>query len=222
MTENLFFPACNNAVALRHYTDSHSTGQHRKGTFAIGATDKGEQFVRHLEPLQGALEAYCRRSLRDPGEVRDVLQSAIANALRDFHLYAEGTNFRAWIFRFVNYEILNRNRAFRRHRAAEWPAEPTREPQLPQFDDADYQALLREPDRILDHCDDALASAVRELPELERQILLLRAIAGLAYREIAEVLDVPLGTVMSYLSRGRERVRSKLVEFGRQRGLLEP
>jgi DNA-directed RNA polymerase specialized sigma24 family protein len=51
--------------------------------------------MRHLEPLQGALEAYCRRLLRDPNGLRDTLQSAAANAFRDFHLYVEGTNFRA-------------------------------------------------------------------------------------------------------------------------------
>jgi RNA polymerase sigma-70 factor (ECF subfamily) len=74
---------------------------------------------------------------------------------------------------------------------------------------------------VLEHCDDAIAVAVRELPELERHVLLLRAIAGLAYREIAEVLEVPLGTVMSYLSRARERMRRQLVEYGRERGLFD-
>jgi RNA polymerase sigma-70 factor (ECF subfamily) len=148
------------------------------------------------------------------------LQSAVAKALQDFDLYSEGTDFRAWIFRYVNYEVRNRNRAVLRRRGVELPAEPSREPALPSIDEVDYQALLREPDRVLDHCDDVVAMAVRELPELERQVLLLRAIAGLAYREIADVLEVPLGTVMSYLSRARERMRRKLVEFGRERGLL--
>ncbi|MEJ7639070.1 MAG: sigma factor, partial [Singulisphaera sp.] len=65
---------------------------------------KPENFLRHLEPLRGALEAYCRRSLHDPGAVGDVLQAAVANAFRDFHRYVEGTNFRAWIFRYLNGE----------------------------------------------------------------------------------------------------------------------
>ncbi|MEX2139451.1 MAG: sigma-70 family RNA polymerase sigma factor [Pirellulales bacterium] len=202
------------------YEEALATAGQGKRAITIGESNKGDRFVRHLEPLQGALEAYCRRSLRDQGEVPDVLQSAIANALQDFDLYAEGTNFRAWIFRYISYEVLNRNRAFARRRATDWPAEPSREPALSPIEELDYQALLREPDRVLDHCDDAVAIAVRELPELERQVLLLRAIGGLAYREIAEVLEVPLGTVMSYLSRARERMRRKLVEFGHERGLL--
>ncbi|MCI0351027.1 MAG: hypothetical protein L0Z53_16500 [Acidobacteriales bacterium] len=61
--------------------------------------ERSEAFVRHLQPLQGALETYCRRALRAASEVEDALQSAIVHALRDFHLYAEGTNFSAWILR---------------------------------------------------------------------------------------------------------------------------
>ncbi|MBI2481355.1 MAG: hypothetical protein HYV60_22765, partial [Planctomycetia bacterium] len=73
---------------------------------------KAERFVQHLEPLQKALEVYCRRCHSDANAVEDVLQSAIGNAFRDFDLFAEGTNFRAWIFRYVNLEIKATNRTF--------------------------------------------------------------------------------------------------------------
>lgn len=87
------------------------------------ARSKAESFMRHLEPLQGALEAYCRRSLRDRNAVGDVLQSAVGSAFRDFHLYVEGSNFRAWIFRYVHLEVQNCNRKTERtkHSAAEPP-----------------------------------------------------------------------------------------------------
>jgi RNA polymerase sigma-70 factor (ECF subfamily) len=183
---------------------------------------KPENFLRHLEPLRGALEAYCCRSLRDPSEVEDVLQTAIANAYRDFHLYVEGTNFRAWIFRYLNGEILNANRrAGRLPRTvgtlAELPVEETWQMAL----DQPLAAALRDdPDAVLDQCDQVLAEAVRELPPQEQAVLLLRAIGEFKYREVAQILGIPLGTVMTCLSRGRQRLRERLLDYGREHGLL--
>ncbi len=178
--------------------------------------------MRHLDPLRGALEAYCRRSLWDRGEVADVLQSAITHAFRDFDLFAEGTNFRAWIFRYVNGEILNANR-----RAARAPQplatpgeEQAKEGGTLTFEGPLAEALRDDPDTILDRCDDVLAKAIRDLPPGERAVLLLRSIGEFKYREMAEILGIPLGTVMTHLSRGRGRLRQRLAEFGKEHGLL--
>lgn len=183
---------------------------------------KAESFMRHLDPLRGALEGYCRRSVRDANLVPDVLQSAIANAFRDFHLYAEGTNFRAWIFRYVHLEVLNWNRKHERTRHEQlrddlavgdtWEL-ALQEPLL--------EVLLEDPEVVLDECDAVLAEAVRDLSPLERAALLLRAIGEFKYREIADILQVPLGTVMTSLSRGRLRLREQLVRFGEENGLLK-
>jgi RNA polymerase sigma-70 factor (ECF subfamily) len=184
---------------------------------------RAENFLRHLEPLQGALEAYCRRSLRDPNAVPDVLQSAIANAYRDFHLYAEGTNYRAWIFRYVHLEILNCNRKHRRTRHDALPADLSVEDawQL-ALDEPLFKALLDDPDAVLEQCDAAVAQAVRDLAPLERAALLLQAIGEFKYREIAEVLQVPIGTVMSSLARSRLRLRQRLIRYGEEHGFLRP
>lgn len=184
---------------------------------------KAEKFMQHLAPLQGALEAFCRRCLYDPNAIRDVLQSAIANAYRDFDLYVEGTNFRAWIFRYVHLETLNCNRKHLRTRHEELPADLSLEDvwQL-ALDEPLLKVLLDDPEVVLDRCDTALAQAVRELPVLERAILLLHAIGEFKYREIAEILRVPIGTVMSTLSRSRVRLRQRLVQCGEEAGLLRP
>lgn len=151
------------------------------------------------------------------------MQEAIGKAYRGFHLYAEGTNFRAWIFRHLNLEIYAGNRAFQRQRREALAEEPAvedvwdhaiEEPLLAQ--------LLEEPDRVLSRCEDELASAINELSPLERSALLLHVIGQFKHREMAVVLDVPIGTVMSALSRGRARLRSRLVEYARERGLLGP
>jgi RNA polymerase sigma-70 factor (ECF subfamily) len=184
---------------------------------------KAENFMRHLEPLQGALEAYCRRSLHDPNAVRDVLQSAVADAYRDFHLYVEGTNFRAWIFRYVHLESANWNRKYARIQHEDLPADLSVEDawQL-ALDEPLLKVLLDDPDPVLERCDEVLAQAVRELASLERAVLLLQAIGQFKYREIAEIVQVPIGTVMSTLARCRLRLRQRLVHYGEERGLLKP
>ena len=177
--------------------------------------------MRHLEPLQGALEAYCRRLLREGNAVQDALQSAIANAYRDFHLYAEGTNFRAWIFGYVHFEIMNARRKAERNRHEELPADlSVEEIWQMTLDEPLFKVLLDDPDHVLERCDEALAQAVRELAPLERAVLLLVSIGELKYREIAEILKIPIGTVMSTLSRSRLRLRQRLLQFGVERGLL--
>jgi RNA polymerase sigma-70 factor, ECF subfamily len=184
--------------------------------------NQADAFLTHLEPVQRALEAYCRRSLRDGNDVADVLQAAVANAFRDFHEFQEGTNFRAWIFRYVNLEMLSRHRAASRSQASglltDLAAEESMVDCVGELDVAG--AVLSSPERILDGCDELLADAIRQMPLLERSVFLLRAIGEFQYREIAEILTVPMGTVMGLLARGRTRLRSQLMEYARRQGLL--
>ncbi|MBI3840059.1 MAG: sigma-70 family RNA polymerase sigma factor [Planctomycetia bacterium] len=182
---------------------------------------KAEAFMRHLGPLQAVLEAFVRRALRDPNAVADVLQSAIAAAYRDFQLYVEGTNFRAWIFRFVHLEILNNNRKLKRTQLAHCPgdvaAEDLRDAAVCE---SSFRELLDDPDPVLERCDEVLSQAVRLLAPAERDVLLLRAIGEFKYREIADILQIPLGTVMSNLARSRARLRQQLFEYGKKSGLF--
>jgi RNA polymerase sigma-70 factor (ECF subfamily) len=174
-----------------------------------------------LERLQVGLERYCRYSIRDGNAVEDVLQDAVATAFADFDLFAEGTNFRAWIFRYLNFEIRAANRRSLAKGHVELPAEPVADDQwLLAFDETNFAALLKSPDRVLQRCDDVLAAAIGNLGELERSTLLLKAVGGFKYREIAEILESPMGTVMSAVSRARQRLRHELVEYGRDHGLL--
>jgi len=178
---------------------------------------KAEAFLSHLEPIQRVLEVYCRRSLRDGNEVSDVLQSAVANAFRDFHEFAEGTNFRAWMFRYVALEVLNRNRAAGKTQPMGGLEDVPGATESGWFScDADLvDIVLRSPERILESCDDAIKEAVEAMPDKERSVFLLRAIGDFQYREIAEILDMPMGTVMGLLSRGRGRLRERLAEPAR-------
>lgn len=180
---------------------------------------KAERFVAHLEPLQRQLCVYCSRALNRRDESEDVLQSAVANAFRDFDKYSEGTNFKAWMFRYVTLEILNRNRSVSRLAVPSGSLEPVHEPAL-HIDSFRLETLLDAPEIVLDHCDDVVAICIRQLTELERRILLLGAVGDFKYREIAEILDIPIGTVMGLLSRARNQLRAGLLEYGRDNGLL--
>jgi len=179
-----------------------------------------ESFIAHLEPVQRALESFCRRSLRDRSEVADVMQSALASAFRDFHEFAEGTNFRAWIFRYVSREILNRNRAAGRSQPSGLLMDVAATNAIIDVvgDQEMAMSVLESPERIFESCDERLAEAIREMPPLERSILLLRAIGEFSYREIAEILSVPMGTVMGLLARGRARLREQLADYVRAQG----
>ncbi len=182
---------------------------------------KAEAFLELLRPVQGPLEIYCRRMLRDRSRVEDVLQSAVARAFAGFDRYAEGTNFKAWIFRFVTLEIFNCNRKQEPITLGEVPADLSAEESwdLVALDDC-LAALLDNPEVVLEHFDDVVVKALAQLAPLERAVLLLRSIGELSYKEIHELLSIPLGSVMGYLSRARQRLRIALAEYATERGFF--
>lgn len=206
-----------NLYVLRDAPSAQSEGP----ALAKPQEDRTTRFLRHLEPLEAALEAYARRSVHDPNSAEDVLQEAVGKAFRDFHLYAEGTNFRAWMFRYLNLEIYAGNRSFHRQRHEALLEEPAIENVWEQaIDEPLLERMLEEPQRVLSQCDDALAKAIGELSPVERSVLLLRAIGQFKHREMAEILEVPMGTIMSALSRARSSLRLRLAVYAREQRLL--
>ncbi len=180
---------------------------------------KADAFVELLQPLQKPLEAYCRRMLRKPSLVEDVLQSAAAAAFAAFDRYASGTNFKAWIFRFVTLEIFNRNRK-REPVSLDLPHElPAEESWEALQAESTFSALLEEPEVVLERFEEIVAAALMRLPPQERAVLLLRAIGEFTYQEIHELLSIPVGSVMGYLSRARKRLRLALADYASERGL---
>lgn len=188
-----------------------------------GGDARAERFILHLKPLQGALEAFCRRSLYEPSLVEDVLQEAVTRAFRDFGLFSEGTNFRAWIFRYLELCILEANRKHPGRPPQPATAEPATEDEWAlESDESVLQMLLESPEVFLEQCDDDLNRAVLELYPVERAVLLLKAIGEFKYREIAAIIGVPLGTVMSSLARARRQVRHALTGKGGGHGQFPP
>ena len=183
--------------------------------------DRAGLFLELLEPIQAALEGYCRRMLRDRSLVEDVLQSSLARALAKFDRYAEGTDFKAWMFRFVTLEVFNRNRKHEPVAFGEVPVDLSAEESWALVGlQETFAAMLDDPDVVLEYFDDVMVDFLKTLPSLERAVLLLRSVGEFSYKEIHEVLSIPLGSVMGYLSRARARLRIALADYAAERGLF--
>ncbi|MEZ5294305.1 MAG: sigma-70 family RNA polymerase sigma factor [Vicinamibacterales bacterium] len=135
---------------------------------------------------------------RDKTEAEDLVQDTLVQALRSFHRYTIGTNCRAWLITILQHVRLNRHRARRREPLVEDPGDRLAGA-LP-FVPAVPQHLT----------DDELLAALGDLPEVYRDVILLCDVEELSYKDIAQALGIPLGTVMSRLHRGRGLLRRTL------------
>lgn len=182
--------------------------------------ERAERFIAHLQPIQRQLEVFCFRALNRREDVQDTLQAAIANAYRDFDLYAEGTNFRAWIYRYVTFESLNRNRANQKL-AVPFDQRELNALASHHIDHFRWESLIESPQELPEHFDEFVMHQPVKLDETSRRVLLLRPIGEFKYREIAEILDIPIGTVMGLLARARVELRQGLASFIQQSGFAK-
>ena len=190
-------------------------------TTLSGRKANAELFLELLRPLQVPLEVYCRRMLRNRAQVEDAIQSAVADAFAKFDRYAKGTNFKAWMFRFVTLEVFNRNSKHEPAVLGEIPADlPAEESWELVLNGDTFDAMLEDPDVVLEHFDDVVVGALERLAPLERAVLLLRGVGEFSYKEIHELLAIPVGSVIGYLSRARKRLRIMLAEYAKERGLF--
>ena len=149
---------------------------------------------RSIEAEIPRLRRYARALARDVAAADDLVQDCLARALGKLHLWQEGTDLRAWLFTILHNQYVNQVRRAVREGAVVGLSET--EPMLMR---APHQA------RNLELRD--LERAIAKLPEEQRAVILLVGLEGMRYEEVAEVLDVPVGTVRSRLSRGREALR---------------
>ncbi len=174
--------------------------------------DPAAQFLELLEPIEGQLEGYCRRLIWDPQEAADALHNALVRAIAAFDRYRAGTNFRAWMYKILTHEVFALNRKHGRIAAREFQMDPVELELLAAQSpggggdgptDSSFEAF---PELL----DEDLLQALNTLAVEERATLLLRAIGGFKYREMAETLEMPMGSVMGYLGRARRKMRLAL------------
>lgn len=160
----------------------------------------GESFDTVVVPHLGAGHRLARWLMRDEHDAEDVVQEASLRALRYFHTF-DGGDGRAWFLRIV------------RNTCYSW-RHPASQASIDSFDEEQHSSARpqTDPETLLLQTDDAalMACALDTLPDHFQQLLVLRALEGLSYRELADVIGIPIGTVMSRLSRAREALRHAL------------
>jgi RNA polymerase sigma-70 factor (ECF subfamily) len=178
--------------------------------------DRGvDAFEREVTPHLDALHRTAQRLTRDPTSADDLVQEALLKGWRFFHSFKAGTNFKAWIFRvlYTVFVSLTRERRLATQDADSVDEIQARESPIEEIS----RPTIEERERaVLEAVDDRIKSAVDELPPDLRTVFLLSTIEGLKYREIAEVMECPLGTVMSRLFRSRRVLQDRLAGYARE------
>ena len=178
-------------------------------------------FSEQAMPYMGPLYSAALRMTRNPADAEDLVQETYLRAYRAFESFKEGTNLKAWLYRILTNTFINQYRAAKRR------------PEQVDLDDVEDLYLYRRlgglegaaagrgPEaEVLDRLPDAeVKEALESLPEQFRMAVLLADVEGFAYKEIAEIMDIPIGTVMSRLHRGRKLLQKRLWEFAVEHGL---
>jgi RNA polymerase sigma-70 factor, ECF subfamily len=192
--------------------------ERRVGT-APDRAELDERFEREAIPLIREMYAAAVRMTRNPADAEDLLQETYLRAYRGFAGFEEGTNLRAWLYRILTNAFIN---TYRKRQ---------REPQMVSDDELEewylYEKLGGEgaessaEAQVLEGLpDEDVQEALADLPEQFRLAVLLADVEGFSYKEIAEILDIPIGTVMSRLHRGRRALEKRLWDVVRERGLV--
>jgi RNA polymerase sigma-70 factor, ECF subfamily len=178
-------------------------------------------FADQAMPLMSSLYSAALRMTRNPADAEDLLQETYLRAYRGFGGYEQGTNIKAWLYRILTNTYINQYRAKKRRFDES------------ELDEAEDLYLYRRlggleavaagrsaEDELMDwFTDTEVKEAVEALPEQFRMAVLLADVEGFSYKEIAEILDIPIGTVMSRLHRGRKSLQKQLFEFAASHGL---
>jgi len=176
------------------------------------------RFKREMMGHMNSLYATAVRMTSNPNDAEDLVQETYFKAFRFHGQFQPGTNAKAWIFRILMNSFINR---YNRRRREPVPMDlHKREPAAPPEGYVPFSETAALDDRYAELLDDEVKRALEVLPEQYRAVLLLNVLEGFSYKEIADILDCPVGTVMSRLHRGREALRLTLRDYATRNGFL--
>lgn len=195
------------------------------GTSAIRTDEADEELAQRFErdamPLLDQLYGAALRMTRNPADAEDLVQETYIKAFQGFRSYKPGTNLKAWLYRILTNAYINNYRKAQR-RPAEYATDDITDSQIAEtashtsigLRSAEVEALEKLPD-------EEIRDALMSLKEDYRMVVYYADVEGLPYKEIAEIMGTPIGTVMSRLHRGRKQLRDALHNVAVERGFLK-
>jgi RNA polymerase sigma-70 factor (ECF subfamily) len=180
-----------------------------------------ERFERDVIPLLPSLYGAAMRLTRNPADAEDLIQETYLRAFRGFAGFQEGTNLKAWLYRILTNSFINTYR--KKQREPQTVDGPDDIDEWYLFDRLGAQNVeVSAESEVLDQMpDEDVKRALESIPENFRMAVLLADVEGFSYKEIAEITDVPIGTVMSRLHRGRKALEKALWDTAKERGLVD-